>query len=391
MVPFHRPTHVIEEFGCIAESLRNGQSTGASAFGKLCAQKLCDTFGVRYAAMTTSCTHALELAALALAIQPGDEVIVPSFTFTSTANAFVLRGARIRFADIQPDTLNLDPHHLEQLVTRNTRAIVAMHYAGVACDMSAIMNIATAHSVPVVEDAAHALFGTYRGRSLGTIGAIGTFSFHRTKNFSCDEGGAFVTDNPELGEAAEIIREKGTNRAQFLRGMIQKYEWIREGSSYVLAELLAAQLFAQLERAQEIQDKRRRVWLRYQDGLRDWAESEGVRQPHIPANCDPAWHLYYVVMPSPQARDRLLDDLRAAGIGAAFHYPPLHLTPMGHRLGGRPGDAPVAEWAAERLLRPPFYTDLSESDQERVMDTMRAFRCGSTERGMMTESTYSLG
>jgi dTDP-4-amino-4,6-dideoxygalactose transaminase len=390
MVPFHRPTRVAEELASIAESLREGQSASASAFGKLCAQRLSETLGVSYAAMTTSCTHALELAALALGVEPGSDVVVPSFTFTSTANAFVLRGARIRFADIQPDTLNLDPRHLDRLVSRDTRAIIAMHYAGVACDMDAIMAIAGAHGATVVEDAAHALFGFYRGRPLGTIGAIGTFSFHRTKNFSCDEGGAFVTDNSDLAEAAEIIREKGTNRAQFLRGMIQKYEWVRDGSSYVLAEILAAQLFAQLEQAAEIQNKRRNIWVRYQDNLRDWAEREGVRQPHVPEGCEPAWHLYYLVMPSPEARDRLLDDLRADGIGAAFHYPPLHLTPMGRRLGGRPGDAPVAEWVAERLLRLPFYTDLSESDQARVVDAVCAFRCGPIQRST-TADTYLFG
>jgi dTDP-4-amino-4,6-dideoxygalactose transaminase len=251
-----------------------------------------------------------------------------------------------------------------------------MHYAGIACDMDAIMDIASAAGIPVVEDAAHALFGAYKGRPLGTIGAIGAFSFQNTKNFSCDEGGAFVTNDQRLAEIAEIVREKGTNRSQFMRGLLHKYEWVSEGSSYILADVLAAQLLAQLGRAEEIQGKRKRIFERYQDGLADWASAQGVRQPTIPNGYDPAWHLYYLIMPSEEVRDRFLTYLRSHQVASAFHYIPLHITPMGRRLGGQVGDAPVTEQMASSLVRLPFYTDLSESDQARVIDVVRSFEVG---------------
>jgi dTDP-4-amino-4,6-dideoxygalactose transaminase len=371
MVPFHRPTQVAEELELVSQVLSNRSLDGQ--FNRECGRFLETRLGVAYSTLTPSCTHALELAALALEIGPGDEVIVPSFSFPSTANAFLLRGAHLVFADIQPDTLNVDPASLARLIGPRTRAIVVVHYAGVACDMDAIMAMADAAGIPVIEDAAHALFGTHRGRPLGTIGAMAAFSFHRTKNFSCGEGGAFVTSNPRLAEIAEVVREKGTNRGAFMRGLVHKYEWVREGSSYVMADLLAAQLLAQLGHAQEIQDKRKAVFERYQAGLADWAPAQGARQPGIPQGCDPAWHLYYLTMPSEEVRDRFLSLLRARQIGAAFHYPPLHLTPMGRRLGGQVGDAPVTEAMATRLVRLPFYTDLSERDQDRVIDVVRSF------------------
>lgn len=371
MVPFGRPTRVPEELELVSQVLL-GQ-TASGHFNRECDRFFRERLGVSYATMTPSCTHALELAALALEIQPGDEVIVPAFTFTSTANAFLLRGARLVFADIRPDTLNIDPAEVRRLVSPRTRAIVVMHYAGIACDMDPIMSIAEAAGIPVIEDAAHALFGTYKGRPLGTIGAMGAFSFQYTKNFTCDEGGLFVTNNPELAELAEIIREKGTNRSQFLRGLLHKYEWVREGSSYLLADVLAAQLFAQLARAEEIQEKRKIIFQRYQTGLADWAVDQGVRQPTIPEGCDPAWHLYYLIMPSEDLRDRFLSHMRSHDVGAAFHYIALHLTPMGRSLGGQPGDAPVTEQAAASLVRPPFYTDLTESEQDRVIEVIRSF------------------
>lgn len=372
MVPFHKPTRVPEELERVAQVLSG--AVPADHFNKICDRLLEERLGVSYATLTPSCTHALEMSALALEIAPGDEVIVPAFTFTSTANAFLLRGANLVFADITPDTLNMDPASLERSITPRTRAIVLLHYAGISCDMDAIMGIANAAGIPVVEDAAHALFGSYRGRQLGTIGAAGTFSFHRTKNFTCDEGGAFLSSDRRLSEAAEMIREKGTNRSQFMRGLVHKYQWVREGSSYILADMLAAQLSAQLERATEIQEKRKAVFLRYQTGLADWAESEGVHLPEVTAGCDPAWHLHYMVMSSEETRDAFLDHLRARNIGAAFHYVALHLTPMGRRLGGKPGDAPVSERSASSLVRLPFYTDLSENDQSEVIDAVRSFR-----------------
>lgn len=371
MIPFHRPTRVPEELELVSRVL-SGQSSN-DHFNRACDSILRDRLGVAYSTLTPSCTHALELAALALEIQPGDEVIVPSFTFPSTANAFLLRDAQLVFADIVPETLNMDPAGLERLITPRTRAIVVLHYAGIACDMDAIMGLAAAAGIPVVEDAAHSLFGAYKGQPLGTIGAIGAFSFHRTKNFCCGEGGAFVTDNPRLADIAELVREKGTNRSQFMRGLVHKYEWVREGSSYILADMLAAQLSAQLARAQEIQEKRKRIFERYQDGLAGWAAAQGVGQPTVPEGCDPAWHLYYLIMTSEEVRDSFLFHLRSHRVDAGFHYLPLHLTPMGRRLGGQVGDAPVTEEKAVRLVRLPFYTDLSEGDQDRVIDVVRSF------------------
>jgi dTDP-4-amino-4,6-dideoxygalactose transaminase len=371
MIPFHRPTHVGEEFGLVSQVLSGELPQGH--FNGECDRFLRDRLSVSYATLTPSCTAALELAALALEIAPGDEVIVPAFSFTSTANAFLLRGAHIVFADIDAGTLNLDPAGLRSLITDRTRAIVVVHYAGIACDMDAIMQIAGAAGVPVVEDAAHALFGAYKGRALGTIGAIGAFSFHHTKNFSCDEGGAFVTNDAALADIAQVVRAKGTNRGEFDRGLVNKYEWVREGSSFSTADILAAQLLAQFSRAEEIQDKRKAIFERYHAGLADWAMAQGVRRPTIPDACNPAWHLYYLIMPSEQARDRFISHLHADGIGAAFHYTPLHQTPMGLRLGGRAGDAPVSEQTAERLVRLPLHTDLSAADQDHVIDAARSF------------------
>lgn len=371
MIPFHRPTHVAGELELVSKVLL-GRSSGRH-FNQECDKLLRDRLGVAYATMTPSCTDALELSALVLDIKPDDEVIVPAFTFTSTANGFLLRGARLVFADIVPETLNVDPASIERLITPRTRAIIVMHYAGIACDMDAIMAIADAAGIPVVEDAAHALFGAYKGRPLGTIGTTGTFSFQNTKNFTCDEGGAFVTNDARLAEIAEVIREKGTNRSQFMRGLLHKYEWVSVGSSYIMAETLAAQLMAQFSQAKEIQDKRKRIFQRYQSGLADWAVAQGVRQPTVPNSCDPAWHLYYLIMPSEEIRDRFLSYLRSREIGAAFHYVSLHLTPMGRSLGGQVGDAPVTERMAAGLVRPPFFTDLSEAEQDRVIEVIKSF------------------
>lgn len=371
-IPFHVPTHVSSEPNYVLECLGADEDI---RFQKACSSFLKANLGVPYVELTSSCTHALELAALALDVQSGDQVVVPSFTFTSTANAFLLRGATVSFADIDPETLNLDPESLKQCVSSRTKVVVVVHYAGIACDMDPIVQAASNVGAAVVEDAAHALFGKYKGRPLGTIGDIGAFSFHRTKNFSCGEGGAFACNSDELAEIAEVIREKGTNRSQFMRGNVEKYEWIHEGSSYVIADMLAAQLLAQLEQFELVQSKRERAWRFYHDALRDWAETNGVRQPSLPEFCDPAWHLYYMIMPTTEARDRLLSYLRAHGIGASFHYLPLHLTPMGRQLGGMVGDAPVTEWAADRLIRLPFYTNMLQEDLLRVVECVHGFRC----------------
>jgi len=322
------------------------------------------------------------MAALLLDIQPGDEVILPSFTFVSTANAFALRGARPIFADIRPDTLNLDEHQLERLISPRTRAIVPVHYAGVGCEMGQILRIAAAHGIPVVEDNAHGLFGKHRGKHLGTFGCIAAQSFHETKNFSCGEGGALFVNDPQYAERAEILHEKGTNRSQFFRGQVDKYTWVDLGSSYLPSDLLAAFLYAQLEARKEIQAKRRRVWEFYQQSLRDWAVQVGATLPIVPSHCDQSYHMFYVLLPSLAFRRGLIAHLNAKSIIAVFHYVPLHLSPMGSRFGGKQGDCPVTEATSERLVRLPFYNDLTEAEQSTIVEAITAFRGEASKVGI---------
>jgi dTDP-4-amino-4,6-dideoxygalactose transaminase len=332
--------------------------------------------GVPKVLLTTSCTHALDMAALLLEIGPGDEVIVPSFTFVSTVNAFVLRGARPVFADIRPDTLNLDESRLEALITPRTRAIAVVHYAGVGCEMDTILEIANRYRVAVVEDNAHGLFGRYRGRYLGTFGCLATQSFHETKNLTCGEGGALLINDPQYIDRAEIVREKGTNRSRFFRGQVDKYTWVDIGSSYLPSDILAAFLYAQLEERERIQARRRHIWEFYARELRDWAEDHGVRLPVVPPHCEQPYHLFYLLLPSLEARTRLIAHLKARGILAVFHYLPLHLSPMGQRFGGKPGDCPVTEDVSDRLLRLPFYNDLTDEELAEVVEAIRAFDPG---------------
>jgi dTDP-4-amino-4,6-dideoxygalactose transaminase len=292
----------------------------------------------------------------------------------STPNAFVLRGARPVFADIRPDTLNLDETLLESLITPRTKAIVPVHYAGVGCEMDAIRATAKRHGVAIVEDNAHGLFGKYKGRFLGTLGALATQSFHETKNFTCGEGGALLINDPRYVERAEIIREKGTDRSRFFRGEVDKYTWVDVGSSFLPSDVTAAVLYAQLEARDLIQAKRWRVWSYYYDRLRDWTLTSGVQLPTVPSHCEQPYHLFYMLLPSLEHRDALIDYLKSMGIHTAFHYPPLHLSGMGRRFGGKPGDCPIAEDASDRLLRLPFYTDLAEADQARVVAAIAGFR-----------------
>jgi dTDP-4-amino-4,6-dideoxygalactose transaminase len=372
-IPFNRPTLVGSEYARMAQALDNGHISGDGAFTKQCHALLEELVGVHRALLTTSCTHALEMSALLVDPKPGDEVIIPSFTFVSTVNAFALRGARPVFGDVRADTLNLDESKLEALITPRTRAIVVVHYAGVGCEMDAILEIAARHRLTVIEDNAHGLFGKYRGRNLGTFGEMATLSFHETKNITCGEGGALLINEPALVERAEIIREKGTNRSQFFRGQVDKYTWIDVGSSYLPSDLLAAFLLSQLEAADSIQAQRRRIWITYEAGLRDWASDNGVRLPIVPAHCEQPFHMFYLLLPSLDARQRLIAHLRQAGILAVFHYLPLHLSPMGRRFGGRAGDCPVTEEISDRLLRLPFYNSLSEAEQAMVIDTITSF------------------
>jgi dTDP-4-amino-4,6-dideoxygalactose transaminase len=372
-IPFNRVSMVGKELDYITQALSSGHAAGDGAFSHKCHALLESLLGVPKVLLTTSCTDALEMSALLLNIQPGDEVIIPSFTFVSTVNAFVLRGARPVFIDVRPDTLNLDQAQLESLITPRTKAIVPVHYAGVGCEMDAIVQIAAKYAIPIVEDNAHGLFGKYKGRYLGTFGALATQSFHETKNFTCGEGGAILINDPQYIERAEILREKGTNRSRFFRGQVDKYTWVDVGSSYLLSDVLAGFLYAQLEAKEDIQVKRRGVWEYYFENLGDWAEANQVRLPTVPNYCDQPYHLFYFLVPSLEYRQALIAHLRSRNIQTAFHYQPLHLSDMGRQFGGKEGDCPVTEDVSDRLLRLPFYNDLTEADQALVVEAIKEF------------------
>jgi dTDP-4-amino-4,6-dideoxygalactose transaminase len=391
-IPFNRPTLAGNELAYITEAvLANWHSAGDGPFTRRCQAFLERALGVPRVLLTTSCTHALEMAALLLRIEPGDEVVVPSFTFVSTANAFAMRGARPVFADIRPDTLNLDESQLQDLITPRTRAVAPVHYAGVGCDMTVIGKISRRHGLAVVEDNAHGLFGRHKGRHLGTYGQLATLSFHETKNFTCGEGGALLINEPAYVERAEILREKGTDRSRFFRGQVDKYSWVDLGSSYGPSDLLAAFLLAQLEAADSILSRRGRIWHRYRDGLRQWALEHGVALPHIPPDCQQPFHMFYLLLPSPGMRQALIEHLKSRGIMAVFHYQPLHLSPMGLRYGGRPGQCPVTERVSQQLLRLPFYTGLSEDDQELVISSVREFAPGEGARELPVDQAVVCG
>lgn len=373
-IPFNRSSPLGRETIHLAEAIRIGQLAGDQSFSRRCQALLARTLGVEHVLMTTSCTHALELAALLLELHPGDEIILPAFTFVSTANAFVLRGAKPVFCDIRPDTLNLDESKLPSLITSRTRAIVPVHYAGVGCEMDAINATANGHGIAVVEDNAHGLFGKYRGRWLGTLGTFAAHSFHETKNLTCGEGGALLVNDERYFERAEILREKGTNRARFFRGQVDKYTWIDAGSSYVMSDLLAAFLYGQLEIWPEIQERRRNLWMRYDNELATWAHQFGATRPMVPAHCEQAWHMYYLLMPDLRSRTALIAHLRQQHIHAVFHYQSLHLSPFAQQWCGRPGDCPVTESVSDRLVRLPFFNSMRPDEQSRVIDGILAFR-----------------
>ena len=369
-VDFNRPVPLGKELEYIKQAIRSDHISGDGAFTKKCSSFLEKELGVPRVLLTTSCTHALEMFALLLDIRPGDEVILPSFTFVSTVNAFVLRGARPVFLDIRPDTLNLDESLLEAKVTPQTKAIAVVHYAGVGCEMDTILDIARRHGLSVVEDNAHGLFGQYKGKYLGTFGVLAAQSFHETKNFTCGEGGALLVNDPGLIEHAEIIREKGTNRSRFFRGQVDKYTWVDVGSSYLPSDILAAFLYAQLEKRQEIQARRKIIWDSYYQGLKDWASSHEVKLPYVPAHCEQAYHMFYLLLPNLQLRQRLITHLRQRGVVSVFHYLPLHTSEMGQRFGSRPGDCPVTERVSDQLVRLPFYNSLTSEDQQYVIESI---------------------
>ncbi|MHB9003853.1 MAG: dTDP-4-amino-4,6-dideoxygalactose transaminase [Coriobacteriia bacterium] len=369
-IPFNKPYQSGAEIEYLRQAMEAGAIGGDGAFCRRSEQLLIELLGVEKVLLTTSCTHALEMAGLLLDIQPGDEVIAPSFTFVSTVNAFVLRGARPVFVDVRPDTCNLDERLIEQHITPRTRAILPVHYAGVACEMDTILDVASRHGVSVVEDNAHGLGGRYKQRYLGTMGRLATQSFHETKNLSCGEGGALLVNDPSLVERAEIIREKGTDRTRFLRGQVDKYTWVDLGSSYVLSDGLGAVLCAQLEAYEDIQRRRRAIWERYASSLASWAREVGAALPCVPDGCEQSYHMFYIMLPTGADRDRLIQQLARRGILAVFHYVPLDSSPMGQRFGAAP--CPVTADVSRRLLRLPFFTGMTRSEQDDVIEAVTA-------------------
>jgi dTDP-4-amino-4,6-dideoxygalactose transaminase len=371
-IPFNRPYVVGSELDYVAEALEHGQLSGNGEITRRCAAWLEGRTGTARALLTHSCTGALEMAALLAGVGPDDEVIMPSFTFPSTANAFVLRGATPVFVDVCEETLNMDPDAVEAAIGSRTRAIVPVHYSGIACDMEAICAIAAAAGAIVIEDAAQGIMATYRGRALGTIGALGAFSFHETKTLSSGEGGALLVNDPELVERAEILLEKGTDRAAFFRGEIDKYTWRDVGSSFLMSEVSAAFLFAQLESAEEILARRTEAWERYHAGF-EAVEREGLlRRPTVPGECRHNGQAYWLLLPSPELRDRLIAALRERGIAAIFHYVPLHGTAAGRRFGRAAGDLSQTEDLAARMVRLPLWVGLPGAEVDRVVDAVAA-------------------
>lgn len=372
-IPFNIPGIVGNEYKYIKQTLDEKHISGDGIFTKRVHKLLEEQLGVEKVLLTTSCTHALEMTAILLDIKPGDEVIVPSFTFVSTVNAFVIRGAHPVFIDIRQDTLNLDETQLEGLITNKTKVVIPVHYAGVGCEMDVILPLTKQHDISVVEDNAHGLFGKYKGKNLGTFGNFATQSFHETKNFTSGEGGALLINDTKYLERAEIIREKGTNRSRFFRGQIDKYTWIDIGSSFLPSDILAAFLFAQLEKREMIQEKRKKLWEYYHTHLSNWANTNSIKQPYIPAHCEQTYHMYYLLCPSLEVRQALIKYLKSNNVHSVFHYLPLHISEMGMKFGGRKGDCPITEDISDRLLRLPFYYQLSESDQNRVIDLLQSF------------------
>lgn len=372
-IVFNRPAFSGKELDYIAQALESAHLSGDGQFTAKCAELFHETLGVKKALLTTSCTHALELSALLLNIEQGDEVILPSFTFVSTANAFILRGARPVFVDIRPDTLNIDEKLIESRITKKTRAIVPVHYGGVGCQMETICAIASKHGLAIVEDNAHGLFAKYKGKFLGTFGAMATQSFHETKNFQCGEGGALLINDEQYIERAEIIREKGTDRKKFFRGQVDKYSWVDLGSSFLPSEILTAILFAQLEKRQAIQNQRKSLWDRYAVLLADWAKKEGIRLPKVSDDCDQAHHVFYLILNSLADRDSLAALLRSHGILAVHHYVPLHSSKMGLSLSEEKYELPVTDYVSDRLLRLPLYNSLTFEQQDKVVDAVKRF------------------
>ena len=374
MIPFNAPPVVGSELEYMQSAMASGKLCGDGGFTRRCQQWMEQRFGSKKVLLTPSCTASLEMAALLIDLQPGDEVIMPSYTFVSTANAFVLRGATIVFVDIRPDTLNIDESKIEAAITEKTRAIVPVHYAGVACEMDAIMALAAKHQLWVIEDAAQGVMSRYKGRALGTIGHIGCFSFHETKNYTAGgEGGATLINDAALVERAEIIREKGTNRSQFFRGQVDKYTWRDIGSSYLMADLQAAYLWAQLEAAERINQQRLRLWQRYYEALQPLAAQGRIQLPSLPAHCEHNAHMFYIKLRDSDDRQALISWMKEAEILTVFHYIPLHSSPAGERFGRFQGEDRFTTAESERLLRLPLFYNLTDNNQKTVISSLLSF------------------
>lgn len=364
-IPFNIPYVCGNELVNIHQAVTNKNIAGDGPFGKKAESFLEEVIDNKSRVLlTTSCTHALEMAALLLDIQPGDEVIIPSFTFVSTAQAFVLHGAKPVFCDIRSDTKNIDETQIESLITKKTRAIVPVHYAGVACEMDVINNIAEKYNLIVIEDNAHGLFGTYKNKPLGSLGKMATLSFHQTKNIACGEGGALILNDSSLIHRAEMIREKGTNRSSFMRGQVDKYTWIEKGSSYVISDVLAAYLYAQLKSYSEIQSARKNLWVRYKQSLGVWAEKTHVTLPVIPNYCEQSYHMFYLVFPDRDNACHFIEHMKKNGIQSVPHYQPLHKSPMALSMAGEQLNNPVSEGISEKLVRMPFFCQLAKADSD---------------------------
>ena len=371
MISFNVPPYVGKEMEYIAQAIEKKKICGDGQFTQKCSAWIEEKTGIEKALLTTSCTHATEMAALLSNIQPGDEVIMPSYTFVSTADAFVLRGARVVFVDIRPDTMNIDEEQIEAAITDKTKVIVPVHYAGVSCEMDTIMDIAKRHNLVVIEDAAQGIMSTYKGQALGTIGDFGCYSFHETKNYSMGEGGALLIKNKDDIERAEIIREKGTNRSKFFRGQIDKYTWVEAGSSYLPSELNAAYLYAQLEQAERINDWRLERWNQYYEELE---ELEGrIQLPHVPKECKHNGHMFYIKAKNLQERTELIQFLKSKGVMAVFHYIPLHSAPAGKKYGEFFGEDRYTTIESERLLRLPMYYEITSEQVTKVSDVIKEF------------------
>ena len=376
MIPFNVPPFLGTETDYIVQAIQNQKICGDGPFTKKCNEWIENRTGTAKALLTTSCTHSLEMAALLLHIQPGDEVILPSFTFCSTADAFVLRGAKLVFVDIRPDTMNIDETKIEDAITEKTKAIVPVHYAGVACEMDTILEIAKRHNLAVVEDAAQAVMSEYKGQALGAIGDFGCYSFHETKNYSMGEGGALLIKDPAKIEEAEILREKGTNRSVFLRGQIDKYTWVDHGSSYLPSDMNAAYLWAQLQEADRINDNRLASWNKYYAAFEELEKEGLVQRPIVPAECRHNAHMFYLKAKDLEERTALISFLKQNDILAVFHYIPLHGAPAGRKFGAFHGADEYTTKESDRLLRLPMYYNLSDADSDKVIDTVYKFYKG---------------